>query len=73
MWHNIVFETKEDLLMLVLGTWIFFVVARVFMISLEMVLERLENCTIFVKNLWHEHVLNYEKLIYEFFIYQIPM
>ena len=59
--------------MLVLSSWRYLVVARVFMISLERVLERLENCTIFVKTLWHVHVLNYEKLIYEVFIYPIPI
>ena len=57
--------------MLVLTNWRYLVVARVFMISLARVLERLKNCTIFVKKLWHVHVLNYDKLIYEVFIYPI--
>ena len=39
--------------MLVLSSWIFLVVARVFMISLARVLERLKNCTMFVIKLWH--------------------
>ena len=59
--------------MLVLASWRYLVVARVFMISLARVLDSFKNCTIFVKTLWHEHVLNYEKLIYEVFMYPIPM
>ena len=39
--------------MLVLSSWIYLVVARVFMISLERVLERLKSCTMFVIKLWH--------------------
>ena len=39
--------------MLVLPSWIYSLVARVFMISLVMVLERLKNCTMFVIKLWH--------------------
>ena len=39
--------------MLVLASWRYLVVARVFMISLARVLERLKNCTMFVIKLWH--------------------
>ena len=46
--HNIVIEAKEDLLMLVLSSWRYLVVARVFMISLARVFEKLKKCTIFV-------------------------
>ena len=59
--------------MLVIASWRYLVVARIFMISLARVLERLKNCTIFVIKLWHVHVLNYEKQVYEVFIYPIPM
>ena len=39
--------------MLVLPSWIYSLVARVFMISLARVLETLKNYTMFVIKLWH--------------------